>query len=81
MLQCGQVMGFLPPPEGPAPPPNVPPAGSKQRDAGKPAAPTWQPTWATFEGMCPSRSPGEPLKGRAGDPGMLWPWGPQSYDH
>lgn len=66
-------MGFLPPPEGPALPLNVPPAGSSQSDAVKPAVPSRQPTWATFKGMC--------LKGRAGDPGMLWPWVLQSYDH
>ena len=66
-------MGFLLPPEGPALLPNVPPAGRSQSNAVNPAVPSWQPTWATFEGMC--------LKGRAGSPGVLWPWVLQSYDH
>lgn len=54
----GRVTGFLPPPEGAALPPNVfsrPAAARRMLEA---CCPTQQPTWATFKGMCPSRSPG-----------------------
>ena len=58
----GRVMGFLPPPEGPALPPNVPPAGSSQRDAGKPAVPPSSPPGPTSRACVHPGLPGSPSK-------------------